>query len=235
MYRRFAVERQAVFLALLFTFTVLAQPVAVRAQNRQVQKEPDSAQSCNQFLPTKKLLGAKNIGPEQCRIVSEEIVFNVKRQPYRHVELRISGTLEGWATKQGRRFNYFNDGPDFVFTQSGNTTPRYKGIGRYEAETGHGISLFFPQNAADWNGKLFVTAHGAGPYEQVGILLPRDPNAAFNPLANANRYVGLMVDKGYAVAHTLRSSQMESGDIPVTLEDGQLLQHFNQLSCRFSA
>jgi hypothetical protein len=87
--------------------------------------------------------------------------------------------------------------------------------------------LFFPQNVGDWNGKLFVTAHGAGPYEQVGILLPRDPGAAFNPLANANRYVGLMVDRGYAVAHTLRSSQMAAGDVAVTLEDGQILEKFN--------
>ena len=38
-----------------------------------------------------------------------------------------------------------------------NSGPRFKGIGRYDAATGHGMSLFFPENRADWNGKLFVT------------------------------------------------------------------------------
>src|SRR5262249_39076658 len=164
---------------------ISGHPRPTWAQNRPALKGTAPAESCDEFLPAPKQVGATKAGPEQCRTISEEIVFNTRRQPHRHLELRISGTLEGWAARQGRRFNYFNDSPDFVFTQSGNTTPRYKGIGRYEAATGHGISLFFPQNASDWNGKLFVTAHGAGPYEQVGILLPRDPNAAFNPLAGS--------------------------------------------------
>jgi hypothetical protein len=183
--------------------------------------------SCNEFLPAPIQVGDQSVGPTQCTIVTDEIVFNVRRQPYRHLELRISGTLDGWVAEQGRRFNYFNDGPEFVFSQSGNTTPRHRGIGRYEAATGHGISLFFPQNVSDWNGKLFVTAHGAGAYEPVGILLPREPNAAFNPLANANRYVGSMIDRGYAVAHTLRSSQMQGGDVVVKLDDGQTIQNCN--------
>lgn len=183
--------------------------------------------SCDEFLPARKQMGNRTIGPAECRIVADEIVFNARRQPYRHLELRISGTLDGWVAEGGRRFNYFNDGPEFVFSQSGNTAPRHRGIGRYEASTGHGISLFLPQNVSDWNRKLFVTAHGAGAYEPVGVLLPREPNAAFNPLANANRYVGSMMDRGFAVAHTLRSSQMQGGDVAVKLDDGRSVENCN--------
>ena len=177
--------------------------------------------------PPRRLVGGKRVGPEHCAIVSDEIVANIKGQPFRRLELRISGTVAGWATKEGPRSSYFNDAPDLVFTQSGNTAQRFAGVGRYEAATGHGISLFIPQNAADWNGKLLVTAHGAGPYGAVGALMARDPDADFNPLTNANRYVGLMLDRGYAVAHTLRSSHLTGGNVTVTLDDGTVLPHNN--------
>lgn len=203
----------------------------VHAQERQREaRRSDVAPSCEEFLPVKKPIDGKGIGPDECKIVSEETVFNIKGQKIRRQELRISGTLEGWAAKEGRRANYFTDGPDFVFAQSGNTGRRFKGIARYEGSTGHGISLFFPENPGDWNGKLFVTAHGAGSYASVGTLLPRDPNADFNPLTNVNKYVGLMVDKGYAVAHTMRSSQRVGGDLTLTVEDGTKLQKLNASS-----
>jgi hypothetical protein len=149
-------------------------------------------------------------------------VFNLKGQRFRRLELRISGTVEGFAVKQGPRTEYFNDAPDFVFAQAGNNGPRFKGIGRYSAATGHGMSLFVPLDAADWNGKLFVTAHGAGAYGAVGTLIPRNPDADFHPLTNHNRYVGLMLDRGYAVVHTLRSTQIGGGDAVITLDDGTM-------------
>jgi hypothetical protein len=175
--------------------------------------------SCDEFLPAQKQGRGKNIGPDECKIVSEEIVFNLKGQRFRRLELRISGTLDGFAVKQGARTEYFNDAPDFVFAQSGNSGPRFHGTGRYSGATGHGMTLFIPLDATSWNGKLYVTAHGAGAYGPVNTLIPRNPEADFNPLANHNRYVGLMLDRGYAVAHTLRSTQIGGGDVAITLDD----------------
>ena len=126
--------------------------------------------------------------------------------------------------KAGRRGNYFNDAPDIVFTQSENPGKRFRGTARYEGTTGHGMSLFFPADPKHWNGKLFVTAHGAGSYGSVGTLLPRDPNADFNPLLNINRFAGLLIDKGYAVAHTLRSADRVGGDVVAALDDGSTLK-----------
>ena len=176
--------------------------------------------SCNEYLPPKKQVGGTSIGPDECRILSEEIVFNIKGQRFLRLELRIGGTVEGWSVKQGPRTEYFNDAPDFVFAQAGNTGPRFKGVARYSAATGHGMSLFVPLDSAQWNGKLFVTAHGAGAYGPANTLIARDPDADFHPLTNHNRYVGLMIDRGYAVAHTLRSTQIGGGDAEVTLDDG---------------
>jgi Alpha/beta hydrolase domain len=196
------------------------------AQSREAAAEPALA-SCDQFLPSRQQVGDKRVGPDKCLIVFDEIVFDLKGRPFRRLELRISGTVAGFAVKQGPRSGYFNDAPDLVFTQSGNDGPRFAGVGRYEGATGHGMSLFLPLNAGDWNGKLFVTAHGAGPYGGVGTLIPRHAEADFNPLTNLNRYVGLMIDRGYAVAHTLRSSHIVGGDVVATLDDGTVLPKNN--------
>lgn len=142
--------------------------------------------------------------------------------------MRLSGGVEGWASREkGSRAIYFTDGPDFVLTQSGLTGARSRGVGKYEAATGHGLTISYPEDARNWNGKLFITAHGAGSYGAVGALVPRDPNAKFNPLADVNRYIGLMIDKGYAVAHTMRSSDRTRGDVTITLEDGTKLNNYN--------
>ncbi len=133
--------------------------------------------SCKEFLPPRQQVGDKLVGPDECLIISDDIVFNLKGKPFRRLELRISGTVAGFAVKQGQRVGYFNDAPELVFTQSGNNGPRFAGVGRYEGATGHGMSLFLPLNAADWNGKLFATAHGAGPYGGVDDGTPRPVSA----------------------------------------------------------
>ena len=191
---------------------------------------------CKRYAPPAKLVRNLSVGIGSCRIISEKTVFNIEGHRFRRVEIRVDGTADGWAIKkakqvpgrppQGRRYIYFNDGPDFVYAQSGNTGKRYRGIGRYEAARGSGLTILYPEQARNWNGKLFVTAHGAGAYRKIGTLVPRDPDRKFNPLLNANRYVGLMIDKGYAVAHTMRSSSFK-GDVTVKLEDGSTVQGYN--------
>lgn len=186
------------------------------------------AKSCNEFAPPSKQFMGQNVGVEQCQIISEETVFNIKGHKFRRVEIRLTGTVEGYASmEKGSRAIYFTDGPDFVFSQSGLTGPRARGIARYGGSTRHGMTILYPEDSRHWNSKLYMTAHGAGSYASVGSLVARNPNAKFNPLQNVNRYVTLMIDKGYAVAHTMRSSDRTRGDVTVTLEDGTALKNFN--------
>jgi hypothetical protein len=201
-------------IAVLFVASIGAQE---RARSVKVIKD---AVSCNEFAQAGKQLFGQPVRVEQCQIVSEETIFNIKGQKFRRLEVRLSGGVEGWASREkGSRAIYFTDGPDFVLVQSGLTGPRSRGVGHYEGATGHGLTIFYPEDARNWNGKLFVTAHGAGSYGAIGALVPRDPDAKFNPLADINRYAGLMIDKGYAVVHTMRSSDRTRGDVTVTLED----------------
>jgi hypothetical protein len=210
---------------MIFGMSLFLSEVAV-AQEKQVSAKFKDAVSCDEFAAASRQIMGKAVGVEECRIISEETVFNIKGHRFRRVEMRITGTVDGWAsTEKGSRAIYFTDGPDFVFTQSGLTGPRARGIARYEASTGHGMMIFYPEDPRQWNGKLYITAHGAGSYGAIGTLTPRDPNAKFNPLQNVNRYVTLMIDKGYAVAHTMRSSDRTRGDVSVTLEDGTTLKN----------
>jgi hypothetical protein len=183
---------------------------------------------CNEFAqPTKQIMG-QVVGVEQCQILSEETVFNIEGHKFRRLEVGLSGGVEGWASREkGSRAIYFTDGPDFVLTQSNLTGPRARGVARYEASTGHGLTIFYPEDARHWNGKLFITAHGAGSYGAIGALIARDPSSKFHPLTGINRYIGLMLDKGYAVAHTMRSSDRLRGDVTITLEDGTKLNNYN--------
>ncbi len=208
------------FLAILFFI-----PTAGAQDPSRSAKIVKDGVSCNEFAPVVKQVIAQPVGVEQCSIISEETVFNIKGQRFRRVEVRLSGTVDGWASREkGSRAIYFTDGPDFVLTQSGLAGPRSRGVGKYEAATGHGLTILYPEDGRNWNGKLFITAHGAGSYGAVGALIPRDPNSKFNALADVNRYVGLMIDKGYAVAHTMRSSDRTRGDI--TNEARQLQSQF---------
>jgi hypothetical protein len=213
----------------IFLITTLIFMVSASAQERgRSAKAVKDGVSCNEFAQPLKQLFGQPVGVEQCLITSEETVFNIKGQKFRRIEIRLSGAVEGWASREkGSRAIYFTDGPDFVLTQSGLTGPRAHGVGKYEAATGHGLTIFYPEDARNWNGKLFITAHGAGSYGAVGALVPRDPNAKFNPLADVNRYIGLMIDKGYAVAHTMRSADRTRGDVTITLEDGTKLNNYN--------
>jgi hypothetical protein len=183
---------------------------------------------CNEFAqPAKQVMG-EFVGVEHCHIISEETVFNINGHKFRRVEVRLSGGVEGWASREkGSRAIYFTDGPDLVLAQSNLTGPRSRGVGRYEASTGHGMTIFYPEDGRHWNGKVFLTAHGAGSYGAIGALIPRDSNSRFHPLTGINRYVGLMIDKGYAVAHTMRSSDRLRGDVTIALEDGAKLSNYN--------
>src|SRR5882724_1406871 len=116
--------RQIILLA-LSTAIIATSPASAQPRSNA------AAAFCDEFLPARKQVGDKNIGPDECRIVSEEVVFNLKGQRFRRLELRISGTVDGFAVKQGPRTEYFNDAPDFVFAQSGNNGPRFHGTGRY--------------------------------------------------------------------------------------------------------
>ena len=63
------------------------------------------------------------------------------------------------------------------------------------------MTIFYPEDSRHWNGKLYMTAHGAGSYGAIGTLMPRIANAKFNSLSATSIGTStLLIDKGYAVS-----------------------------------
>jgi len=142
----------------------------------------------------------------------------------RRVDMGLSGTVAGFAVREGPRAGYFTDAPELVFAQAGNPGPVLRGVGRYEAVKGTAVIVLYPRAAEDWNGKMFLTAHGGSRSLARGNLRPWDRNLdPADPLKDVSLYERSMLEKGYAVAKTWRSTDAREGEILVTLEDGSEL------------
>jgi hypothetical protein len=160
-------------------------------------------------------------GGERCELRAESIVFNARGVPFARLHFALSGSIGGWTVRAPEvHHNNVTDGPELLFPQlEVRGTPEPCTV-HYDADGGTGLDLFVPTQSADWNGRLFVTAHGGSSYGRAGTLPPF--RGAFRPYGNLNKYVGTLIDKGYAVAHTLRSSNIaiDRGDLRVTFPDG---------------
>ncbi|MEE2840292.1 MAG: alpha/beta hydrolase domain-containing protein [Acidobacteriota bacterium] len=169
------------------------------------------------------------VGPDECWM-SETTVRNADGVIFQRLEMGVSGTIDGYTVKQGERVEIFTDAPEFALAQRSNLGPYYHGTGYYRAPKGSGMTVLLPQSAADWNGKLFVLAHGSSHYTPIGELPPRQGDQ-YPLLTGANAYAGLMIDQGYAVAYTRRpaSGARRRGAISraseeVRLDDGTLFE-----------
>ena len=184
--------------------------------------------ACDQFMVPKKEVNGTMVGQEACRMM--EVEFEFLGRKFKRVEIGVTGTVAGYALKDDtRRYaNYFNVYPEFVYQQAGEmdeiNADVLHGIGRYSMATGHMVSVVYPMDRSQWNGKLFLHNHGAGRSFARGNAKPW--NAEFDPehedggLQSLGRYERVMLEKGYVLAKTRRSTLMQGGDVTVTLDDG---------------
>jgi hypothetical protein len=178
------------------------------------------------------------VGPEECRIVEERIIHNAHGVPYRQVTIGITGTVFGFAPvnttvlpplgigEEGEgRENTFSDHV-FILQSRGNKGPYIPGIAHYQytEENPSSIVILIPQNAADWNGSMYVLVHGASRFGRLRFH-PRQPDE-FNRYTQTGLQAGTMIDKGFAVVWTRRdaASFIEENSLDVSntvlLDDG---------------
>ena len=184
--------------------------------------------SCDEFLVPKVEVNGKRVGQESCRMIETDLTFQNRK--FRRMDMGVSGTLSGYTLKSDemRYWNYFTVYPEIMFPQAGVRDPYYHGIGRYDMTQGSSMTLLYPLDRSAWNGKMFVTAHGAGRSFATGTLVLWDQNLdKSDSLKDISKYERLMLEKGYAVAKTRRSTPFSGGDIVVTLDDGTVLRNRN--------
>ena len=176
--------------------------------------------TCREFMAPKKSVNGKTVGQEDC--LMQEFAFSNEGRNYRRFDIGITGTLSGWAVKEGARAAHFTPGPEFLFPQSGNNFRRFHGILRYEASKGISMTLVYPEGPEQWNGKLYLHVHGGGGSFREGTLKPwyenLDPS---NPLGDFGKYERSMLEKGYAVTKTRRNAS-DLGDYSVVLDSGEI-------------
>lgn len=181
---------------------------------------PVLAADCTPFLEPGAGAPGKP-GIRTCAMKEPRPIASASGVAYDIVEIGVSGSIEGYTTREAPRYEMLTDLPEYALAQRQNLGPYYKAVGQYTAERGALLTLFLPRSAANWNGKMFVLAHGMVSYGKVRELQPRKAGR-YSPLMNVNEFAGLMIDRGYAVLHTSRPAARRENKASetVTLKDG---------------
>ena len=178
--------------------------------------------SCDAYLPKARKVLGQDVGPESCLMRTAEL--NYMGRGYVRVDMGLDGTAEGYVKEEGPYHEYLTNVPELTFAQAATPGEQQLAIARYERLRGSAILLVYPKSRADWNGKLWVTAHGRGRSFRNGRLRIWDRYYdADDPVAAFDKIDRVMIAKGYALAKTLRTSEQDIGEVIAQLEDGSIV------------
>jgi hypothetical protein len=180
--------------------------------------------SCDSYLPPLRQVGDEGVGPKNCQMHEQEIKFADRE--FVRVDMGLDGTVEGYVTREGSYREYMTNAPDLVFpqTQASNPEQPILGIATYESLRGTAVLMVYPKDKKDWNGKLWVTAHGRGrSFKNGSLKVWQDYLDPASPLDELNKLEKVMLTLGYAVAVTRRASEEGVGEIVTRLADGSVV------------
>jgi len=202
------------FLISSFSITSIAPLQSVFAQNNDFT-------SCNNYLPPLRQLETRKVGPASCMMQEAEFTYHGKE--YVRVDMGLSGTAEGYVTKEGDYNEYLTNAPELVFPQAQhpNVQEPMMAVANYEMTRGAAILLVFPKSRNEWNGKLWVTAHGRGSSFNNGSL--KIWHQYMEKEADLDKLEKAIISLGYALAITKRTSAERLGEIIATLSDGTVV------------
>jgi hypothetical protein len=185
------------------------------------------------------------------RTADEGTVENKNGDSFRRVDFGFSGALDGYVALGGPiakiaqdAYGWITDVPHTALPQEhitvadpstehtlplqpgdGNTSPLVYVRGTFRADDGAGMTVFVPERAADWNGKLFLIQRGAGTFPSLQSLVERSDRDVFTRGLGRNTYLELMMDKGYAVAWFRKDAARPPEGVSVaTAEDGTAIR-----------
>jgi hypothetical protein len=158
------------------------------------------------------------VGPDECSIVSEKLIHNASGVPYRHITMAVSGTVFGYAPvnslvlpplgtgEEGEGQEHFFSDHAFIWQARGIMGPFIPGVGyyKYTEENPSSLEILIPQRPDDWNGSLWMLAHGGGRF--TPLKFPPRKAGQFNPYLETSESAGALIDMGYAVVWTRRDA-----------------------------
>jgi len=192
---------------------VLTAPVAAAA---------DGGASCDALLPPRREVKSREVGPASCRMLESDLTLDGRA--LHRLDVGLDGTVDGYLTKTGDYKEYLTSAPDLVFPQTADPGPVYLAVAEYRRDKGAAMTLVYPADREQWNGKAWVMVHGRGRSFKEGNLKAWDRNLdPARPSADLDKYDRLILAKGYALVKTHRTSSEGLGEIKSTLEDGSIV------------
>lgn len=187
--------------------------------------------TCDEFRVTARVADGQQVGPASCMM--QETDVTLEGRTFRRLDLGLDGTVEGVlaAAPQGR--DRFTNSPDLVFAQIGAAPPFRPAVASYSRARGASMTVFYPLAAANWNGKMWVTAHGGDVSFGRGTLLAWQRNLdRKDPVKDLNAYDRLILSKGYVLVKTRRPTVPDAVDVPAPLDQATIAE---QVSFRDTA
>ena len=110
----------------LFSFTmpclaILVWLAAASAPLKAADAVAGSVVSCDEFMVPPVEINGEKVGQEACRMIENEVTFQGKKVG--RIDMGVSGTLDGYTTKQGRIFFYFSSHTEFMFLSAATPIP----------------------------------------------------------------------------------------------------------------
>lgn len=185
--------------------SAVASPDAQAASPAARQKAAAAKRvSCDEFLPEQRTVKRNNrtfkAGPTSCVMI--ESTVTVAGRPFTRLDLGLDGSVDGFVSmnpKGGYR-GYLTNAPNLVFPQTADAGPIALAIARYRKDHGAAMSIIYPADKSAWNGKAWVTVHGASGTTEI-------PWDGFNPQLSS--YDEQMLARGYALVKTRRTANAD--------------------------
>ena len=167
------------------------------------------------LLPRREVRGQR-VGPSSCLMQESDVA--VDGRPVHRIDIGLDGTVDGYLAKVGDYKEYFTNAPDLVFPQTWGPREIFFGVASYQRDKGAAMTIAVP--ATRWNHKVFIMVHGRGVSFKDGSLKPWNRNAD-----DLDKYDRFLIEKGYAIVKTHRSTVENIGEITAMLEDGTTVDY----------
>jgi hypothetical protein len=160
--------------------------------------------SCDEFLVPQRTVKGKarefKVGPTSCLMV--ESPLTIGERSFTRLDLGLDGNVDGFVSTnpKGDYRGYMTNAPDLVFPQTADVGPVVLAIAKYRKDHGAAMSVIFPADRSDWNGKMWVTVHGASGSTEI-------PWDGFDPRLSS--YDEQMLARGYVLVKTRRTANAD--------------------------
>lgn len=166
------------------------------------------ATRCNDLLPPLRVAkGSRGrdfkVGPTECLFLERTATINGRQ--YVRLDVGLDGAVDGYVSMnpKGDYRGYMTNAPELVFPQTADPGPIPLAIVSYAMAKGAVMSVFYPADPSAWNGKMWVTAHGAN---RGGARI----FDGFDKIEQAvSSYDEQMLARGYIVVKTRRVANVD--------------------------